>query len=200
MALVEVKLLGELGRRFGRCYRFVAESPRQIISALSNQLPGFKQYLVEAHENGVGFRLVDGDPQGLSYEGVMMPVRRLIIAPVITGSGAIGRILLGVALVALSFVSFGAGTAFAGFVNGGFAAGSGILFNLGAGLVLTGIASLISPPQPEAATTSPSQSSMFSGAPETTVQGQPIPILYGRFLAVSPLVISSAITTYQVPV
>ena len=38
MQMVEVKLLGELGRRFGRSYRFMANSPKDVISALSNQL------------------------------------------------------------------------------------------------------------------------------------------------------------------
>lgn len=198
MALIEVRLLGELGRRFGRSFQFVADTPKQVISALSNQLPGFRDYLVNAHERGIAFRLVDEDPDGLSYENLLMPVRRLIIAPLISGSGAIGRILLGVALVALSFVSFGAGTAFAGFVNGAFAAGSGALFNLGLGLVVTGIASLISPQPQKESKTQPSY--LFSNSAETTIQGQPIPVLYGRFLAAAPLVVSASVTTYQVPV
>ena len=198
MAMIEVRLLGELGRRFGRTFQFVADTPKQVISALSNQLPGFRDYLVQAHERGIAFRLVDEDPEGLAYENLLMPVKRLIIAPLISGSGAVGRILLGVALVALSFVSFGAGTAFAGFGAQGFAAGSGILFNLGLGLVLTGIAGLIAPQPQKDSKTKPSF--LFSNSAETTVQGQPIPVLYGRFMAAAPLVVSASVTTFQVPV
>jgi len=40
MKTIEVKLLGELGRKFGRKHEFVARSPRDVISALSNQLNG----------------------------------------------------------------------------------------------------------------------------------------------------------------
>lgn len=208
MAMVEVKLLGELGRRFGRSYQFAANSPKEIISALSNQLAGFKDYLTNAHENGIAFRLIDDDDEGMAYENVLMPCRRLIIAPVVTGSGAVGRILIGVALVALAFVSFGgsvaAGSLFAGFAAGqGFALGSGILFTLGTSLILTGVSSLLTPAVRLDNATSDSErkdSFLFDRAAELTSQGAPVPILYGRFLAGSPLIISSAITTEQVPV
>jgi predicted phage tail protein len=203
MKLIEVKLLGELGRKFGRKFRFMASSPRDVMSALCNQLEGFKEYMASAHEKGVGFRLVNDNDEGMDYDNLIMPCNRLIIAPIVTGGGSVGRILLGVALVALSFVSFGAGGAFAGFAAGkGFALGSGILFNLGFGLVLTGVASLLTPQQ-QLATPSDSErkdSFLFDRTTELTTQGQPIPLLYGRFLAASPLVISSAISTQQVPV
>jgi predicted phage tail protein len=207
MKLVEVKLLGELGRKFGRKFSFMASSPRDIMSALCNQLEGFKEYMVAAHERGVGFRVVDDKSEGMDYDNLLMPCNRFILAPIVTGGGTVGRILLGVALVALSFVSFGG--AFAGFAAAnaatgaaaGFSLGSGILFNLGLGLVLTGVASLLTPqvstPQRD---TERKDSFLFDRATELTTQGQPIPLLYGRFLAAAPLVISSSITTQQVPV
>lgn len=213
MQMVEVKLLGELGKRFGRKHRFMAHSPRDVFSALSHQLEGFKDYFCNAHEKGIGFKLVDGDPDGMSYENVLMGCNRLIIAPVVSGSGAVGRILIGVALVALAFVSFGAALpAFAGFTSAaaaaasggaltaGFAAGSALLFNLGITLVLTGIAQLLTPTPDAPKETDRKDSFLFDRASDLTVQGQPVPILYGKFLAASPLIISSALTTQQVPV
>ncbi len=201
--IVHVKLLGELGRKFGRSYSFMVRNPRDVISALANQVDGFKDYLCGAHENGVGFKLVDQDPNGMSYEGVMMSCDKLIIAPVINGSGgkgmSIGQILVGVALIALSFVSFGAG-AFAGIGVAG-AGGSTALFGLGASLVLTGIAGLLTPAvQTPSADSKKKDSFMFDRAVELTTQGYPIPLLYGRYLAVSPLTISSAISTEGIPV
>jgi predicted phage tail protein len=204
MALIEVKLLGELGRRFGRKYRFVADSPRAVMSALCNQLEGFKQYMSMAHEKGMGFRLVNEDPEGMDYDNIVMGCNRLIIAPIITGSGTVGRILVGVALVGLAFVSFGG--AFAGFAAAqagaaaGFSFGSGLLFSTGLSLVLTGVASLLTPPvQTPQGDTQRKDSFLFDRAAELTTQGSPVPILYGRFLTASPLIISSAITTQQVP-
>jgi predicted phage tail protein len=203
-SLIEVKLLGELGRRFGRSYSFVASSPKEIISALSNQIEGFKDYLREAHENGIGFRLVDGNAEGMAYEEVMMGCKQLIIAPIVTGGGAIGRILLGVALVALAFIP-GIGTATAaaiaaGTAKAGFTIVGSLLFSLGTSLVLTGVASLLTPPVEQPRETERKDSFLFDRATELTTQGQPVPLLYGKFLAASPLIISSAITTQQVPV
>jgi len=208
MQRVEVKLLGKLGRKFGRHYSFMARSPRDVISALSNQIEGFREYLRCAHEQGIGFRLVDQDPDGMEYEGVMLPCRRLVIAPIVTGSGATGRILIGVALVALAFVSFGgsvaAGSLFAGFAAGsGFALGSSVLFSLGLGLVLTGVSQLLTPQPRLQNSNSESErrdSFLFDRAAESTTQGQPVPVVYGKYLAASPLIISSSITTKQVPV
>lgn len=202
--MVQVKLLGELGRRFGRSYSFMVRNPRDVISALSNQLDGFKEYLCGAHENGVGFKLIDDDPKGMNYEGVMMGCKQLIIAPVIAGAGgnglSIGQILIGAVLIGLSFVSFGTTAAFAGLGVAG-AGGSTALFGLGASLLLTGIAGLLTPPVRTPESDSKKKDSfMFDRAVELTTQGYPIPLLYGRYLAVSPLTISSAISTETVPV
>jgi predicted phage tail protein len=111
---VKVKLLGELGRKFGRSYEFMALSPKEVLSALSNQLDGFRDYLRGAHENGVFFKLVTADPEGIDYNECMMPCDTLVIAPVITGAGgsgmSIGKILLGAVLIGLAFIP-GIGTA-----------------------------------------------------------------------------------------
>ena len=204
MQLIQVKLLGELGRTFGRSYEFMAESPKDIMSALCNQLAGFKQFMVEAHERGIGFKVIDGDPEGMDYANFVMGCRKLIIAPVISGGGDIGRILLGVALVALAFIP-GIGTATsaaiaAGTAKAGFTVIGSIMFNLGVGLILTGIASLLTPPVETPGETERKDSYLFDRATELTSQGAPVPLLYGRFLAESPLVISSALTTQQVAV
>jgi predicted phage tail protein len=149
----------------------------------------------------------------MDYANLFLGCRKLVIAPIVSGGGTAGRILIGVALIALAFVPFGG--AFAGFAAGaaanaatgtaavaaGFSIGSGILFSLGTSLLLTGIASLLTPPVSNPKSdTDKKDSFLFDRAAELTTQGNPVPILYGRFLAGSPLVISSAITTQQVPV
>ena len=202
--MVEVKLLGELGRCFGRSYRFMARNPREIISALANQLDGFTNYMMTAHENGIGFKLVNKDPAGMDYDGILVSCEKLVIAPIVSGAGgngvSIGQILIGAALVGLSFVSFG-GAAFAGIAAGSKAIGSTLLFSLGASMVLTGIAGLLTPPVQTPDDDSKKRDSfMFDRAVELTTQGLPVPLLYGRYLAVAPLVISSSISTKTIPV
>lgn len=203
--MVEVKLLGELGRRFGRSYSFMVRNPRDVISALANQLDGFKDYLSGAHEKGVGFKLIDEDPDGMDYDGVMMSCKRLIIAPVFSGSGgkgmSIGQILLGAALIGLAFIP-GVGTiAATATAAAKFSTVGTILFSLGTSLVLTGIAGLLTPPVKTPSSDSAKKDSfMFDRAVELTTQGYPIPLLYGRYLAVAPLTISSSISTEDIPV
>ena len=195
---VKVKLLGELGRKFGRSYEFMALSPKEVLSALSNQLDGFRDYLRGAHENGVFFKLVTADPEGIDYNECMMPCDTLVIAPVITGAGGsgmgIGKILLGAVLIGLAFVP-GIGTVAA---TGAFSSIGTALFGIGGSLLFGGIAELLTPTPKQPKETE--QSFLFDRAADLTSQGLPIPLLYGRFLAASPLVISSAISTEAVPV
>jgi len=128
------------------------------------------------------------------------------IVPVLAGAGgATGQILAGVALIALSAVSFGAGGAFAGAfgVTGiGAAAGSATaigsiaLFGIGATLVLGGVAQLLTPvptvstdQQPD-----PRKSYSFSGIQNTSRQGIPIPVVYGETV-VGSVVVSASLDT-----
>ena len=195
---VKVKLLGELGRKFGRSYEFMALSPKEVLSALSNQLDGFRDYLRGAHENGVFFKLITADPEGIDYNECMMPCDTLVIAPVITGAGgsgmSIGKILLGAVLIGLAFIP-GIGTVAA---TGAFSSIGTALFGIGGALLFGGIAELLTPTPKQPKETE--QSFLFDRAADLTSQGLPIPLLYGRFLAASPLVISSAISTEAVPV
>ena len=205
---VKVKLLGELGRKFGRSYEFMALSPKEVLSALSNQLDGFRDYLRGAHENGVFFKLVTADPEGIDYNECMMPCDTLVIAPVITGAGgsgmSIGKILLGAVLIGLAFipgigtVAAGGGLAAKGLAVGSMTSIGTALFGIGGALLFGGIAELLTPTPKQPKETE--QSFLFDRAADLTSQGLPIPLLYGRFLAASPLVISSAISTEAVPV
>lgn len=198
---VKVKLLGELGRKFGRSYQFMALSPKEVLSALSNQIEGFSDYLRGAHENGVFFKLVTADPEGIDYNECMMPCETLVIAPVITGAGgsgmSIGKILLGAVLIGLAFVP-GIGVAATGALAGKFTAVGTALFGIGGALLFGGIAELLTPTPKKPKENE--QSFLFDRAVDLTSQGFPIPLLYGKFLATSPLVISSAISTESVPV
>lgn len=204
--LVKVRLLGELGRKFGRSYEFDATTPRQVISALCYQLEGFQEYLTTAHERGIGFRLVDDNAEGMDYAELLLGCKQLAIAPIVSGAGAAGRILLGVALIGIAIASAGAGFAGLGFANmvaqgsAGFAAGGLAAFggNIGIALVLSGVAQLLTPSPKTPGDTEKKDSFLFDNATATSNQGLPVPLLYGQFLVANPLIISSSITAISV--
>lgn len=144
---------------------------------------------------------VDTDPEQLHY-----PVGsgEISIIPVIVGAGAVGRIIVGVALIAASFAIPGAALGLA--LAGHYGAGSALLtigtiaFNVGAGLVLGGIAQLLTPtPKTNRDDTDPRKSFSFSGIQNTSREGTPVPIIFGETLSGS-VVISAGIGIQEVPV
>lgn len=201
--LVKVKLIGEMGRRFGREYEFMARNAKDIFSALTHQIEGFSEYMYTAHENNMGFKVISDDPQGMTYEGMMLSCDRLIIAPVIAGSGGgTGRILLGAALIGMMFIpgvnAFAAVKAGTGILGSSmaFTTMGSLMFGLGASLILGGISQLLAPQvETPDGDSNKKESFMFDRAAELTTQGYPMPLIYGRFLCQAPLVISSAIET-----
>ena len=195
---VDVKILGELGRKYGSEYRFFARHPRDVLSALCRQISGFKEYLCNAHENNIGFKLITQDAEGIDYEQLTMGCSTLTIAPVVAGSGgATGKILLGVALVGLSFVNFGT-TAAAGmslaFAGGSAGIVSTAMFGIGLSMIATGIGAMLTPQvKTPGSDSGKKESFLFDRAAELTTQGNPIPLVYGRYLVGAPLVISASV-------
>ena len=62
--MVTIKLLGELGRRFGRQFQLAVKTPAEAMRALCMQIPEMRQYLLESGEKGVNWRVVTGIPKG----------------------------------------------------------------------------------------------------------------------------------------
>jgi len=158
-----VRLAGELGEKYGYEHEYCnLRTPADAIKLLCFNYPQLQKDLVEAHHNGIGYKVIQGGA-AMGYDELHLPFgsRPLIVVPVISGSGgSTGQILAGVGLVALAIlnpaVGFGLGGA-AGFGAGavGTAAtatlGASLVAvggNLGIALTLGGVAGLISP-QPE---------------------------------------------------
>jgi predicted phage tail protein len=158
-----VRLLGDLGERYGSEHKYYElKSPAEAIKLLCINHPEFQQELISSHEDGVGYKVIQAGLE-LDYADLQLPLgsNDLIVTPVVAGSGGgdgIGKILVGVGLVAASFLLpgaglfgatslFGASAATAGFA--GFATAVGTALSaVGASLVLGGVADMISP-QPQ---------------------------------------------------
>ncbi len=209
-----VKVYGALRKRLGQCrFEFDVATPAQAIKALCVNFPGLEKWLIDSEKDGVGYRVAISKEK-VTEENVaplLMPFSDkevFSITPVVAGAGrGVGQILAGIALVTaavvLAPVSGGASVGFLGATGTGFlsAAASVAVGNIGVALVLGGIAQAISPQPslsslesgPEAAQL---ESFSISNVVQTTRQGLPVPIAYGRVF-VGSAVISSGLDVTQ---
>ena len=216
-----VKVYGALRKRLGQCrFEFDVATPAQAIKALCVNFPGLEKWLIDSEKNGVGYRVAVSKEKITEQDltPLVMPFSDkevFSITPVVAGAGrGTGAILAGVGLIALAVVTGGTSIAF---TAGGFGLASGVTAtaalgfsiaagNIGAALLLGGIATALSPQtQPtdlesakgrEAAQL---ESFSISNVVNTSRQGLPVPIAYGRVF-VGSAVLSSGLDVDQVQV
>ena len=135
--------------------------------------------------------------EDLTLDDVHNPMGREIqIVPVMAGAGAIGRILLGVALIAGAFFTGGATIGCAAAWLGPTAVK--LIVGVGASLVLGGVAQLLTPtPTTSQDEGDPRKSFSFSGIQNTTRAGVPVPVVFGEML-VGGIVVSAGADIVQV--
>ena len=173
-AMQLVMLAGELGEKYGTQHEYYnLRTPADAIKLLCLNYPRLQKDLVTAHQNGVGYKLIQSGA-AMGYDELHLPFgsRPMMLVPVISGSGgaSTGQVLLGVGLVAAAVVFAPAGAGFLGAglgvgssvtatTAGGFLVGLGTssvlsagistaIGAIGASMILGGVANLISP-QPE---------------------------------------------------
>ena len=105
-SMVTILLLGELGKRFGRRHKMAVASAAEAVRALCANFSSFERELVASGERGVGYRVLAGR-DALTLDRLHEPSgqQRITIAPVVSGAGGngLGQILLGAALIAVSW-------------------------------------------------------------------------------------------------
>jgi predicted phage tail protein len=203
--LRKIKLYGQLAKFVGRRVleadvATAAEAVRMLVA----NFPGIEQHMAEQY-----YRVTVGT-YDLGLDEIHDPAGQqdIKIMPVVAGAGgSVGKILAGVALVALAIaVPYIAGAAvWAGSLS--YAAGSALISlapvigALGASLALGGIAQLLSPvpkiPQGSGTDNDPRKTFNFSGIQQTSRQGVPVPCVYGLTL-IGSVVISAGTDTVQV--
>ena len=209
-----VKVYGAL-RKFlgGRCrFEFEVDTPAQALKALCVNFPGLDKWFMDREAEGTGFRVTVGRDRITqdSPEGLILPWSEreaFSITPVICGAGqGFGQVLAGIGLVALAILAGPAGAGFlglgAGLISGATAATVSVaLGGIGASLVLGGVAQMISPQTSMGGLTSGREAARlesftFSGIVNTSKQGLPVPVAYGRVF-VGSAVISSGLDVNQ---
>ena len=193
-----VKVYGALRKRLGQCrFEFDVATPAQAIKALCVNFPGLDKWLIESEKDGVGYRVAISREK-ISEQDVsplLMPFSErevFSITPVVAGAGrGTGQILAGLALIAVSIAVPAATFGLKSMLGIGLFGGS---------LVLQGIAQAISP-QPNLNSTLDEsvqlESFTFSNVVNTSRQGMPVPIAYGRVF-VGSAVLSSGLDVDQV--
>lgn len=202
-----VKLLGELGKEFGKEFKLDIATPAEAIRALCANFPEFERHLVESEKRGVAYKVIVGKKAQLIGDLINPSGKQEIkIVPVLQGAGGdTGMFILGATLVVASFyvptamfaVEFALATGVSTTTLAGYA------FTVGAMMALSGAASILSPKQDGSAqdmNNSPDNkpSYTFNGAVNTTAQGYPVPVGYGRMI-VGSAVISAGIVAEELP-
>ena len=204
--LRKIKLYGELAEFVGhKEFEVKADTLAHAVSFLINNFEGIDRFMnPKYYQVKVGNYAVDESE--LSYPIGQQDIHFI---PVIVGAGrGMGKILLGAALIGLSFISFGGAAGLGAAFKGGFTAAkfakigfiSKGLASLGTALVLSGVSDMLFPvpevPEFESEE-NPRLSFSFGGTQQTGRAGTPVPLVYGEIFTGS-VVISGGIDTEQV--
>ncbi|EID5622277.1 tail assembly protein [Salmonella enterica] len=173
--MTNIKLSGSLAKMFGRAHQRLISTPREVFRALSVTVPGFEKYLNTSKARGLTYAVMVGK-RNISESDLDFPNagQEIRIVPVIMGSKRSGilQTILGSALVAVSI-----------WIPGVSIAASNMMFAAGASMALGGIAQMLSPQPGGLASKQDADnkaSYAFGGVTNTTAQGNPVPLAYGK--------------------
>ena len=166
--LKTIKLYGVLGKKFGKEFHLAVESTREAVKALSVQVPGFEQFMLTAHEQGLAFAVFQDD-ENISEDQIDFETGAKVIkiVPKVIGAGGNGilQTILGAVMIVVGVIT-----------RQYWAVGMGV------GMMIGGIAQMLAP---KVDTEDQNQDGNrankgFGGAATTIAQGNPVPILYGQ--------------------
>ena len=195
--LRKIKLYGQLAKFIGqRVLEADVATAAEAVRMLAANFPGLEKHMADQH-----YRVTVGS-YDLALDEIHDPAGQqdIMIVPVVAGAGGgVGKVLLGIALIAGAFFTGGATIGLLGLAAPVLV--SSVLFKVGAVLLLSGVSELLSPvptvPQGAGSDNDPRKTFNFSGIQQTSRQGVPVPCVYGLTL-VGSVVISAGVDTVQV--
>ena len=179
-----IYLHGSLGKKYGTGkFSIYGSSIKDVICGLSSNLdPSFKQTIREGEwhitkgKQSQNSDLPDNNDTFVSNEEVELSTntQEIHIYPKVKGAGGVWRVVLGVVLIIVGILL----VAYAG------GAGADYAFTAGAGLIIGGIASLLTKSPKlggyESAEVDQRPSFLFNGIVNVVEQGGPVPVVCGR--------------------
>ena len=177
--MLEIRLHGALAKQFGQRWDLNVSSPREAVSAIEANSPGFRRAIMGLQGLGYSFRVrtLTHDYGDDDIDLRVGAARRLDIIPVVTGSSAGARLVAGAIMVGI--------VAFAVAASGGAALTlfGQALFSTGLGLVLGSVAEMLTPVNRQDNNSGNRLNSWtFNGPSNDLGQGQPVPVIYGEVL------------------
>lgn len=190
-----IRLSGTLGKKFGRIHRLAVESTAEAVRALCTILPGFQTELMTSSERGVHYACFLGKmnigKDDLQLAGGSDEIR---ISPRVMGakSGGVLQFIMGAVLVVAGY--------FVSTMSYGIASPLGMaMMSMGVSMMVGGVVQMLSPQQTQASAADAVENGAsynFNGPVNTTAQGNPVPLLYGR-MVVGSAVISAGILAQE---
>lgn len=184
----EVTLHGFLGEKFTKSIMLEVDTCAEAIAALRANYPDFERELVAY---APGYRVYI-DERNIAEEEVTMVSKGAIrIVPHIAGSGdGLFQVILGAALIGASLIP--------GLNAALWSGASSMLLGMGVSMVLGGITGMLfKPPTAEAPEEKDKPSYAFNGPVNTSLEGNPVSVLFGR-LIVGSQVVSADIRTSEI--
>ena len=190
--LTKIKVYGRLARFLGqRTFEAEVRSPVDAIKFLVANFPDLQTHMVDQN-----YCVKVGKYQ-INDKEINVPVGReeIKIVPVAVGAKGIGKIIAGVVLVGAVIATGG----FGGAAIGTFGIGAGsigvgtIVAGIGANLVLTGAAEMMTPVENNTDNDDPA-SFTFNGILNTINAGVAIPVVYGEVITGS-IIVSAGLDT-----
>lgn len=190
----KIYLEGELGAKFGNEYTMTVNSFSEVFRCLESNFSNFRKYLMSCEENNIGFVCeVAGAPLKSEAE-LLLEYREgdMVITPLPMGSKSGGsKILAAIAITALILINPGGffltQTQAAAYTATGVKTQAAayalttpglIAAAVAVNLALVGIQQMMAPDP--SVDNDQDESYLFQGTGQTLVEGDPVPVLYGK--------------------
>ena len=170
--MTTIRLGGQLGKLFGKVHHRLIRTTGEAGRALAATIPGFEAYMRSSRARGLTYAVFRGKDNigkdDLDYPNVG---REIQIVPVVIGSkrGGLLQTILGAVLVVVGALTY--------------AYGGAALVAGGAGMMAGGIVQMLSPQAAGLASKQDADnkpSYAFGSPVNTTAQGLPVPLCYGK--------------------
>ncbi len=184
-----VRLMGDLGERFGEVWEVNVTSVAEIFKLIGCNTVGLQQYLIDCAESGVDFTVQQGEDFYGNDEFTLnnaLGSEDIIIAPVPAGDKkALTKILAAILIIVVMYFTMGGFSGISQALMGAkggfaqFAAWTGL--SMSVNLAIAGITQMLAP-GPEVDNPERNEAYLFNGPVNQAKEGIGIPIAYGELM------------------